>query len=391
MFAFSPISLSAHTALPKEILVLRLPALVTLLALSFSSLALADDDFPFHEFIQADPLPMSMIGSAIDDSEIELDRFSHGIVLEAETSGLTPHYAYTVWALVFNDPEACENGCDLHDMGVDGFAALWSGAGMVANEDGEADFEAVMFEGEPAGELLMGPGLVDAQKAEIHLIVRSHGPAAFGEPELLNHQLTTFGGGCDIFTCVDVQYAMLSSQRRMVPAKRDRAPFQDFTPEALGEIIPDSQIKLKRKKRKVRLSGETTNLEAGHAYTIWAVIFNRPQDCVDGCNEEDLNLPSSSVIWSGIGFVADEDGEASFKTRLKEGAFPGEILLGMGLTDAAGAEIHLVVRGHGPAAIHDPEMLEAQTSTFMGGCETLGCVDVQFAGGGQKMEPADDD
>ena len=63
----------------------------------------------------------------------------------------------------------------------------------------------------------------------------------------------------------------------------------------------------------------------------------------------------------------------------------------MGLTDAAAAEIHLVVRGHGPAAIHDPEMLEAQTSTFMGGCETLGCVDVQFAVVGQKMEPADDD
>ncbi|HIF97257.1 MAG TPA: hypothetical protein EYQ54_09580 [Myxococcales bacterium] len=370
---------------------IRFPALVALLALSFSSLALASEDFSFHEFAQADPLPASMVGAPIEDSEIELDRIFHGIVIEAETSGLTPHYAYTVWALVFNDPAACEDGCDLHDMGADGFAALWTGVGVVANEDGEADFESVMFEDEPAGEILMGPGLVDARRAEIHLIVRSHGPAAFGDSAVLNDQLTTFGGGCEISACEDVQYATLKTQRRLVAAKRDRASFQDFTPATLGEIIPNSKIKLKRKNRKLRLSGETTNLEAGHAYTIWAVIFNRPQDCVGGCNADDLNLPSSSVIWSGIGFVADEDGEASFKTGLKEGSFPGEILLGIGLTDAAAAEILLVVRGHGPAAIHDPGMLEAQTSTFMGGCETNECVDVQFAVVGQAMEPVDDD
>jgi hypothetical protein len=371
--------------------VIRFPALVALLALSFSSLALASDDFSFHEFVQADPLPMSMIADPIDGSEIELDRISHGVVIEAETSGLTPHYAYTVWALVFNDPAACENQCDLYDMGVNGFAALWTGVGVVANEDGEADFEAVMFEGEPAGETLMGPGLVDARRAEIHLIVRSHGPAAFGNPALLNDQLTTFAGGCDAFGCEDVQYATLASQGQMVAAKRDKAPFQDFAPATLGEIIPDSKIKLKRKNRKIRLSGETTSLEAGHAYTIWAVIFNLPQDCVDGCNADDLNLSSSSAIWSGIGFVADEDGEAGFKTRLKEGSFPGEILFGAGLTDADTAEILLVVRGHGPAALDDPGMLEAQTSTFMGGCEVHECVDVQFAVIGQAMESADDD
>jgi len=386
-----PIEPSAHAALPKEKSVIRLPALVTLLTFSFSSLALASDDFSFHEFVQADPLPASIIGASVNDSEIELDLVPHGIVIEAETSGLTPHYAYTVWALVFNDPSACEGGCDLHDMGAQGFSALWSGVGMIANEDGEAEFETVIIEQQPAGEILMGPGLVDARRAEIHLIVRSHGPAAFGDPGLLNDQLTTFGGGCGIFACEDVQYATLKTQRRRVASKKDQAAFQDFTPATLGEIIPDSEIKLKRKKRKIRLAGETTSLEAGHAYTIWAVIFNRPQDCLEGCNADDLNLPSSSVIWSGIGFVADEDGEASFKTRLKEGAFPGEILLGMGLTDAASAEIHLVVRGHGPAALDDPAMLEAQTSTFMGGCETLGCEDVQFAVVGQAMEFADDD
>jgi len=51
--------------------VIRFPALVALLALSFSSLALASDDFSFHEFVQADPLPMSMIADPIDGSVIE--------------------------------------------------------------------------------------------------------------------------------------------------------------------------------------------------------------------------------------------------------------------------------------------------------------------------------
>ncbi|MDG2333826.1 MAG: hypothetical protein P8Q97_06320 [Myxococcota bacterium] len=370
---------------------IRFPALVTLLVFSLSSLALANEDFPFHEFMPVDPMPASIIGAPIHDSEIELDRISGGVVIEAETSGLTPQSAYTVWALVFNDPSACVDECDLSDMGAEGFSALWSGVGFVANEEGEAEFESIMFKNEPAGEVLMGEGLMNARRAEIHLIIRSHGPAAFGDSELLDSQLTTFAGGCDIYTCVDVQYATLKTQQRMVAAKRDKAPFQDFSEANFGDIIPDSKIKMKRKQRKIRLSGETTRLEAGHAYTIWAVIYNSPQDCVDGCNEEDFVLPSSSVIWSGIGFVADEDGEASFKTRLREGSFPGQILFGMGLTDADAAEIHLVVRGHGPAALDDPAMLEAQISTFMGGCETLECVDVQFAVIGQAMEAADDD
>ncbi len=371
---------------------IRFSALVTLLALSFSSLAVASDDFAFHQFFPADPMPESVIGGPIDESEIELERIDQGIVIAAETSGLTPDYAYTVWALIFNDPSACEEGCDLQDMGADGFSALWTGVGVIANEDGEAEFESIMFEGEPAGEVLMGPGLANAQGAEIHLILRSHGPAAFDDSELLNDQLTTIGGGCDIFPCEDVQYATLEKQRRSVAAKRDKTSFQDFTAESFGEIIPDSKLKLKRKNRKIRLSGETASLEAGHAYTIWAVIFNRPENCIAGCDADDMNLPSSSAIWSGIGFVADEDGEASFKTRLKEGSFPGEILFGMGLTDAASAEIQLVVRGHGPAAVDDPGMLQAQTSTFMGGCEIFECVDSQFAVIGQAMEfDADDD
>ena len=56
--------------------------------------------------------------------------------------------------------------------------------------------------------IVYGPGLLDAEKAEVHLVVRSHGPAVDGA---FDAQLSTFGGGCDpidVAPCVDVQYAM---------------------------------------------------------------------------------------------------------------------------------------------------------------------------------------
>ncbi|MEO2150782.1 MAG: hypothetical protein ABGY15_11440, partial [bacterium] len=189
----------------------RYSLLACFVVLLLGSSALADDDVSFLNFTLVDPLPESMIGDPVDDTEVEMERIDGGVVIEGETSGLLPDHAYTIWALVFNNPAGCNEGCQIaDDIGPDsGFAALWTGIGFVADEDGEAEFEAVMMEGEPAGEVLMGAGLTDAENCEIHLIVRYHGPAAYGNPELLEAQISTFGGGCEEFGCDDVQYAVL--------------------------------------------------------------------------------------------------------------------------------------------------------------------------------------
>jgi hypothetical protein len=42
------------------------------------------------------------------------------------------------------------------------------------------------------------------------------------------------------------------------------------------------------------------------------------------------------------------------------------------------AEIHLFVRSHGPAS-DDPEVMEAQLSQLMGGCDIYGCGVPQYA------------
>ena len=157
----------------KEVFMYRVTILACSVFLLLGSTVFADDDVSFLNFTLIDPLPESVIGGPVDDTEVELERIDGGVVIEGETSGLLPDHVYTIWALVFNNPAGCNDGCQIaDDIGPDsGFAALWTGIGFVADEDGEAEFEVVIMEGEPAGEVLMGAGLTDAGNAEIHLII----------------------------------------------------------------------------------------------------------------------------------------------------------------------------------------------------------------------------
>jgi len=384
---------------------LRFTLLACSVFLLLGTTAFADDDVPFLNFTLVDPLPESIIGEPVDDTEVELERIQGGVVIEGETAGLLPDHAYTIWALVFNNPAGCNDGCQIaDDIGPDsGFAALWTGIGFVADEDGEAEFDTVMMEGDPAGEVLMGEGLTDAGNAEIHLIVRYHGPAAYDDPDLLEDQLTTFGGGCVEFGCDDVQYAVLEAERDDDDDDDDddnddnddydddddddEVSFLHFMQDAsppepmIGGPVNDTEVELERIQGGVLIEGETSELLPGHAYTIWALVYNDPDGCNDGCDIfDDMGSHSEfSALWSGIGFVADEDGEAEFEAVMMEGDPAGEVLMGEGLTDAGNAEIHLIVRHHGAAAYDDPDLLEAQLTTFGGGCEEFGCNDVQYA------------
>ncbi len=73
--------------------------------------------------------------------------------------------------------------------------------------DGTLYVSASLGEGEVPG-IVFGPGLLDAETAEIHLVVRTHGPrveAVFAD------QVSTFGGGCepmDAAPCDDVQFTI---------------------------------------------------------------------------------------------------------------------------------------------------------------------------------------
>jgi hypothetical protein len=47
---------------------------------------------------------------------------------------------------------------------------------------------------------------VNARDAQIHLVIRTHGPAS-ADPSILNQQLTSFGGGCMVNMCANIQAA----------------------------------------------------------------------------------------------------------------------------------------------------------------------------------------
>ncbi|MDP8927633.1 MAG: hypothetical protein M3O70_03405, partial [Actinomycetota bacterium] len=59
--------------------------------------------------------------------------------------------------------------------------------------DGVGEFFAYLTEHEALGQVLLGDGLTDAKKAEVHLVIRWHGPPS-GDIDTLKDQLNTLEG-----------------------------------------------------------------------------------------------------------------------------------------------------------------------------------------------------
>jgi hypothetical protein len=145
-----------------------------------------------------------------------LTRTDSGIALVLHTSGLQAGHTVTIWWMVFNHPEACISGatteapddprCGMADMNnsAAGLSVLYA-AGNIVDEDGEADFGAYLQEGDTDGALPgMGLGLLDAAAADVHLVVRDHGPA---KPGMIVEQIQTFDDFCNP-TCTDLQMSI---------------------------------------------------------------------------------------------------------------------------------------------------------------------------------------
>ena len=141
---------------------------------------------------------------------------------------------------------------------------------------------------------------------------------------------------------------------------------------------------LVRSRDGIAMNVDTTDLPVG-GYSIWGVIFNNPSACSDGeCGLDDAVPPGvnpeaeATLIWITGGFVGpDRMGHFSASLRLGVDAAPGPVLRGPGLTDPLGAEIHLVVRYHGPTDWSDPMVLGGQITTVNVSCDTFKCFDPQ--------------
>lgn len=160
----------------------------------------------------------------------ELTRRSNGISFNLETTELEPETATTAWIVIFNKPEYCATSpCGDPDLfEPDVMADMVGGFGQVIGDSGEATFSGSRSTNDTTGSALAALGLpaygiIDPDKAEIHFVLRSHGPAI---PGMIEEMTTTFNGGCqhpgEPFpdplppelgepgpnTCVDVQFAV---------------------------------------------------------------------------------------------------------------------------------------------------------------------------------------
>lgn len=148
---------------------------------------------------------------------------------------------------------------------------------------------------------------------------------------------------------------------------------------------------LKRGTDWIEVDIRTSGLPAG-AYTVWWVIFDTPAGCSDDCGEDDLfNEDANVSAFFATGGVVDEEGTATFVARHRVGGGLGEPdiqhILGDGSLDPSRAEIHNVIKYHGPAS-GDPETLQAQLSTLGGSCgEGANALDLRPPFGVQCFDP----
>jgi hypothetical protein len=171
-----------------------------------------------------------------------------------------------------------------------------------------------------------------------------------------------------------------------------------------GSEVDDATARLVRSADAIRTRTHTTGLDPGHVMTMWWVVFNHPEHCQHGaggmaCGEGDLfdgpygptGVEPACVYTDGS--IVGGNGNARFNDRLRIGEsrdscidFFVDLVPGLkgqdhGLTNPAGAEVHLVVRSHGPRI---PGQIGEQRSTFAGGC-----IDFLDPGAEHELEPGE--
>lgn len=130
-----------------------------------------------------------------------LVRTRNGVNYRLSTSELEPGSAYTLWILVFNDPEGCAtplNCVDADIVNPDAKPDMLYAAGTLVGRRGTATFAGRLKVGDLSGSIndpvsLPAFGLMDPFGAEIWLAVHQHGPKI---PEFMPDMIQSVDGGC---------------------------------------------------------------------------------------------------------------------------------------------------------------------------------------------------
>ena len=158
-----------------------------------------------------------------------------------------------------------------------------------------------------------------------------------------------------------------------VKASTNMKSSTDIFNAVTGDVIGTST--LHRNSKGMTVNFKTEGLMPGHAYTLWWVIWNKPENCIvpGACSEADFaNALNVEVqLLYATGHVAGNNGKGNFSAHINENNDNGSIheLFGLpnfgGLQNAQTAEVHAVLRSHGPKI---PGQVSSQIGSYEGGC-----------------------
>ena len=146
-----------------------------------------------------------------------------------------------------------------------------------------------------------------------------------------------------------------------------------------GEIpIPGTNSRLTRNANGLTMRIETVDLNPDHPTTVWWIVVNNPENCGSSpCSQPDFFNPATRTdfLWA-TGTVVDGSGSASYGARLNVGDTSNSIapnfgLPAWGVIDPFAAEVHLVIRDHGPKI---QGLVNEMIKTFNAGCVQANAV-----------------
>ncbi len=155
-----------------------------------------------------------MFGSGMEvDGATTLIRDYRNKVIRANvtTNALEPDFAYSIWWVVFNNPEYCATpyACASSDFEINGGdprikVSVFYGGGMLADGGGSTNTVMTLVPGKTKRELFAQSrnwGLRNIRKAEIHVVLRSHGLAGIAGP--VSKQIGTGNEACPESGCAN--------------------------------------------------------------------------------------------------------------------------------------------------------------------------------------------
>jgi hypothetical protein len=142
---------------------------------------------------------------------------------------------------------------------------------------------------------------------------------------------------------------------------------------------PAGSSKLVRTNAGLSFTYHTSSLPAGQVVTVWIVVFNNPEHCsTRPCSApaDVFNPDVHADFLYGGGHVIGGDGRGNFGGHLRVGDPSGSGLIELGMPELAvgllnplTADVQLALHSHGPAG--SGQVLKAQLSSFLGGCQTF--------------------